>query len=71
MSVQLHVTSCTFTFDWELLGTGLPECAWAAALPVNAERLVGNLVQDIYGDHQHIVRLLFPLLQLSMSSSKL
>ena len=41
--------------DMCAVSTGLPDCAWAAALPVNAERLVGKLVQDIYGDHQHIV----------------
>ncbi|KAK9844329.1 hypothetical protein WJX74_000876 [Apatococcus lobatus] len=47
--------------------SGLPDCAWAAALPVNAERLVGKLVQDIYGDHQHIVDREMRLQQLKSS----
>jgi hypothetical protein len=30
---------------------GLPEPVWAAALPVNWARAVGQLVDDVYGDH--------------------
>ena len=35
--------------------SGLPEPVWAAALPVNAERPVGQLVDDVYGDHAVMV----------------
>ena len=35
----------------------LPEPVWAAALQVNWDRKVADLVEDIYGDHAYMVRL--------------
>ena len=36
---------------------GLPRSMWAAAVPANYDRSLGALVEDIYGDHQLMVRL--------------
>ena len=37
---------------------GLPRSMWAAAVPANYDRSLGALVEDIYGDHQLMVRTL-------------
>lgn len=37
---------------------GLPRSMWAAAVPANYGRGLGALVEDIYGDHQLMVRIL-------------
>ena len=34
---------------------GLPETVWAAAVPMNYDRKVEELVEDIYGDHNYLV----------------
>ncbi len=46
---------------------GLPRSMWAAAVPANYDRSLGALVEDIYGDHQLMVRTLSrPVLNLDM-----
>ena len=34
---------------------GLPETVWAAAVPMNYDRKLEELVEDIYGDHVYLV----------------
>jgi len=36
--------------------TDLPEPVWAAALQVNWDRKVSDMVDDIYGDHAYMMK---------------
>lgn len=38
--------------------TELPETVFAAAVPASYERKVSTLVDDVYGDHEYMVRLM-------------
>lgn len=45
---------------WKLTGSlwcaELPETVMAAAVPASYERKVSTLVDDVYGDHEYMVR---------------
>lgn len=49
------ISSCTQLLNCFVL-TGLPETVWAAAVPMNYDRRIEDLVHDIYGDHMYLVR---------------
>lgn len=50
--IQIEVVEIISAYKEE----GLPPCAFAAAVPNNWERLVSDLVQSVWKDHQAMVR---------------